>query len=208
MTSKSLRKVAEAKSSGSMPGSVKIWDSFPSINIRDERWNELSPDDRKVVRYRTQWIDEFKEIPFLAHSDKVETQFLAAWERLAAVLEIFWEICNLVWVCRKRFPPCLLKTIHEKHKKCQLHLRTFVPRSVSEAGINHPHDEDLMKSETYTALLSNFLKRACILPISKDENSTSLRLRRFRWLPQPQISSTSTLSQALKEIRKYFHQNP
>lgn len=68
--------------------SVKIWDSFPSINIRDERCNELSPDDRKVIRYRTQWIDEFKEIPFLAHSDKVEAQFLAAWERLAAVLEI------------------------------------------------------------------------------------------------------------------------
>lgn len=126
--------------------SVKILDSSTLTFVDDSDWRKLPTDDRKVIRYRKQWVEEFENIPLSRNPDEVEGQPLEVWDSLAAALKEFKKINNLIWVCQRRFPHCLLKIIHEKHEECQIHLRCFLPRRVSQKGINHPLDEDLIKS--------------------------------------------------------------
>ncbi|KAF3404883.1 hypothetical protein DPV78_003096 [Talaromyces pinophilus] len=125
---------------------VKIWDApFPQF-VGYGSSKKLLSENWEIYRYRKEWVEEFENIPLPEKPDEMEAQPLEVCETLAATLKSFKNIYNLIWVCQKRFPPCLLRTIHENHKNCQLHLRTFLPRRVSKDGMDHQLDKELIES--------------------------------------------------------------
>ncbi|KAE8557417.1 hypothetical protein EYB25_002124 [Talaromyces marneffei] len=153
---------------------VKIWDSSPSLFVVHNSYEELPSDNRKVIRYRKEWVEEFENIPMPKDPDSREAQPLAVWETLAAALKSFKKLYNLIWVCQKKFPPCLLDAIHTKHTDCLLHLRTFLPRQVSKKGIEHPYDLDLIKSPNLHSITFK-------LPRTNHRNTPEELKRVFDW---------------------------
>lgn len=122
---------------------VKIWDCSNVLFFGDGGDSKL--DRQKAFRYRKEWAQEFQNHR-MPRPGEMDHPSLVVWKTISAALQSFEELRNLILVCQNQVPLCLLEMIQEYHKNCQLHLRPFLPRSVSKDGMDNKSDIQLMKS--------------------------------------------------------------
>jgi len=105
--------------------------------------------------YLSPYDKPYYECGSASESPQVAYETNDAWRPLADLVQQLSSLSDLVFVCPRQFPICLLETIHQYQPECRLHVNNFYLRSLI-APSTDPYEFKLASSACLFSLSASY----------------------------------------------------